>query len=63
MVADSNVRWLKMPQKLLTAVRLELPDLPIELDYRTEMNLRKAYLLAHDWEIKDLDLIRQFLPQ
>ena len=63
MVADTNVRWLKIPQKLLSAVPLELPDLPIDLDYRTEMILRKAYLLANDWQIKDPDLIRQFMPK
>jgi hypothetical protein len=63
MVAGSNVRWLKMPQQLLTAVPLELTDLPIELDYRTEMILRKAYLLANDWEIKAPELIRQFMPK
>jgi hypothetical protein len=63
LVADSGVRWLKIPQKLLTAVALQLDDLPIELDYRTEMILRKAYLLANDWEIKDPELIQQFLPR
>ena len=63
LVADSGLRWLKIPQKLLTAVPLELADLPIELDYRTETILRKAYLLANDWEIKDAELIRQFMPR
>jgi hypothetical protein len=63
LVADSGLRWLKIPQKLLTAVPLELADLPIELDYRTELILRKAYLLANDWEIKDAELIRQFMPR
>jgi len=63
MITDSNVRWLKIPQKLLAAVPLELDDLPTELDYRTEMILRKAYLLAKDWEIKDPELIRQFMPK
>jgi Domain of unknown function (DUF4132) len=63
LVADSGLRWLKIPQKLLTAVPLELADLPIELDYRTELILRKAYLLANDWEIKDAELIQQFMPR
>jgi hypothetical protein len=63
LVADSGLRWLKIPQKLLTAVPLELADLPIELDYRTETILRKAYLLANDWEIKDAELIQQFMPR
>jgi hypothetical protein len=31
-----------------SSVPVELVDLPIELDYRTEMILRKAYLLAND---------------
>src|SRR4029077_2112378 len=61
-VADSGLRWLKIPQKLLTAVPLELADLPIELDYRTETILRKADLLANDWEIKDAELIQEFMP-
>jgi len=53
---------LKIPQKLLTAVPLEVADLPIDLDYRTELILRKAYLLANDWEIEDVELIQQFMP-
>lgn len=63
LVADSGLRWLKIPQKPLAAVPLELADVPIELDYRTELILRKAYLLANDWEIKDADLIQQFMPR
>jgi hypothetical protein len=63
MIADSHVRWLKIPQKLLTAVPPELADLPIDLDYRTEMILRKAYLLANDWKIQDPELIRQLMPK
>lgn len=62
LVADSGLRWLKIPQKLLTAVPLEVADLPIDLDYRTELILRKAYLLANDWEIEDAELIQQFMP-
>jgi hypothetical protein len=61
--APVGLRWLKIPQKLLTAVPLELADLPIDLDYRTELILRKAYLLANDWEIKDTELIQQFMPR
>jgi hypothetical protein len=63
LIADSGLRWLKIPQKLLTAVPLEVADLPIDLDYRTELILRKAYLLANDWEIKDAELIQQFMPR
>ena len=62
LVADSGLRWLKIPQKLLAAVPLELEDVPVELDYRTEMILRKSYLLADDWKIEDPELIRQFMP-
>jgi hypothetical protein len=63
LIADSGLRWLKIPPKLLTAVPLELAELPIELDYRTETILRKAYLLASDWEIEDAELIQQFVPR
>ena len=63
LVTDSGMHWLKIPQKLLAAVPLELNDVPIELDYRTEMILRKAYLLADDWKIEDSELIRQFMPR
>ena len=42
---------------------LELDDVPIELDYRTEMILRRAYMLADDWKIDDPELIRQFMPR
>jgi hypothetical protein len=63
LVSDSGLRWLKIPQKLLPAVPLELADLPIELDYRTETILRKAYLLAEDWKIEDPELVRQFMPK
>ena len=63
LVADSGVRWLKIPQKLLAAVPLELENVPIELDYRTETILRKAYLLADDWKIEDPEVIRQFMAK
>jgi hypothetical protein len=63
LITDSGMRWLKIPQRLLAAVPLELDDVPIEMDYRTEMILRKAYLLADDWKIEDSELIRQFMPK
>jgi hypothetical protein len=63
LVTDSGLRWLGIPQKLLAAVPLELDDVPVELDYRTEMILRKSYLLADDWKIEDPELIRQFMPK
>jgi hypothetical protein len=63
LVTDSGLRWLRIPQKLLASVPLEVDDIPIELDYRTEMIVRKAYLLADDWKIEDPELIRQFMPK
>lgn len=63
LVSDSGLRWLKIPQKLLPAVPQEVADLPLELDFRSETILRKAYLLANDWKIEDAELIRQFMPK
>jgi hypothetical protein len=42
---------------------LDLAAIPIELDYRTEAVLRKAYVLANDWKIDSPDLVRQFMPE
>ncbi len=42
LVTDTGMRWLKIPRKLLDAVSLDLIDVPIELDYRTETILRKV---------------------
>jgi len=56
------MRWLKIPRKLLDAVSLDLIDVPIELDYRTETILRKAYVLADDWKIDSPELVRQLMP-
>ena len=58
---DSGVRHLNIPQKLLDNVGEDFSAFPIELDYRTEMILRKAYVLANDWKIDDPDLIRQLM--
>jgi hypothetical protein len=44
-------------------VVLDLTAVPIDVDYRTEMILRKAYVLADDWKIVDPELMRQFLPK
>jgi hypothetical protein len=63
LVSDSGLRWLTIPQKLLPAVPQELANLPIELDFRTETILRKAYLLVDDWKIEDAELVRQFMPK
>ena len=51
------------PRVLLDAVRLDLAAIPIDLDYRTEMILRKAHLLADDWKIESPDLVRQLMPE
>jgi hypothetical protein len=62
-VTDKLRRWLKIPQKVLAEVDLNLKDLPIDLDYRTELALRKAYVLADDWKITSPELIRQLMPR
>ncbi len=51
LATDSVSRWLKIPQKILDAVPMDLSAVPIELDPRTELILRKAYILADDWKI------------
>ena len=58
----SGVRRLKIPRGLLDAVKLDLSRIPVDLDHRTEMILRKAHVLADDWRIESPDLIRQFMP-
>ena len=63
LMSESKPRWLRIPQKTLNAVQLELQDLPVELDHRTEMILRKAYVLANDWNIDSPDLIKQLMPK
>src|SRR5439155_3010167 len=60
-LTDSGVRQLKIPQRLLESISLDLSECPIELDHRTEMILRKAHLLANDWRIDSPDLIRQLM--
>ncbi len=57
---DSGMRWPKLPQKFLDAVTLDSTETLIELDYRTELVLRKAYVLADDWRIESPELVRQF---
>ena len=63
LVTDTDFRWLRIPTKILDAVSLDLNTIPIEMDYRTEMILRKAYLLADDWKIGSPDLIQQLMPK
>jgi Domain of unknown function (DUF4132) len=63
LVSDKLPRWLKIPQKLLSEVRVSPEDFPIELDYRTELVLRKAYVLADDWRINSDEFVRQLTPE
>ena len=63
LMTDSKPRWLRIPQKVLNAVELGLEDLPLDLDHRTEMILRKAYVLANDWNISSPELIQQLSPR
>ena len=61
LMAEPAPRRLRIPQTLLNAV--ELPDFRLELDHRTEIILRKAYVLADDWNIKSPDLVKQLMPR
>ena len=62
LATDTITRWLKIPQKLLDAVPIDLSAVPIDLDPRTELILRKAHVLADDWKIDSPDLVRQLMP-
>jgi len=44
-------------------VQLDLKVVPIEVDHRTEMILRKAHVLADDWKINSPELVRQLMPE
>jgi len=63
LLADSGFRRLNIPRKILDAVALDFAKIPIDLDYRTETILRKAYVLADDWKIESPDLIQQLMPK
>jgi hypothetical protein len=63
LAADTGMRWLKIPRMALDAVVLDLADVPIELDHRTETILRKAHVLADDWKIDLPELVRQLMPE
>lgn len=52
---------LNIPQGFLNEVKIDLAAFPVDLDHRTEMILRKAYLLANDWEITSEELIKQLM--
>ena len=41
---------------------IDLASVPIDLDPRTELILRKAFILADDWKIDSPELVRQLMP-
>ena len=62
MLSADRPRWLTIPRPLLDAVDLTLNAIPIDLDHRTEMILRKAHVLADDWKIDSDEFARQLSP-
>lgn len=63
LMTEKSARWLRIPQKILAQVELGLDDLLVDLDYRTETVLRKAYVLAEDGKIDSPELIRQLMGE
>lgn len=63
LMTESAPRRLRIPQKVLNEVELGLQDFPLDLDYRTEMILRQAYVLANDWNIDSPELVKQLMPK
>jgi hypothetical protein len=63
LMTEKEFRWLRIPRRILDEVPLDFKTIPIELDYRTETILRKAYVLAEDWKIDSPELITQFMPK
>jgi hypothetical protein len=63
MVSGSTFRLLNIPRKVLDGAPLDFAAIPTEMDYRSEMILRKAYILADDWKIDSPDLIKQLMPR
>jgi hypothetical protein len=62
-VTDPESPWLNIPAADLKNVQLDLKVVPIEVDHRTEMILRKAHVLADDWKINSPELVRQLMPE
>jgi hypothetical protein len=60
-MTDKGARQISIPQKLLEAVPVDFSASLIDLDHRTEMILRKAHVLANDWNIDSPELIRQLM--
>ena len=44
-------------------MELALQDVPLDLDHRSEMILRRAYVLASDWKIDSPELVEQLMPR
>jgi hypothetical protein len=63
LVAETGIRRLTIPREVLDAVDLDFSAIPIDLDYRTESILRRAYVLADDWKINSPDLVQQLMPK
>ena len=63
LMTETSPRRLRIPQKVLNAVELKLEGFPLDLDHRTEMILRKAYVLANDWNIDSPPLVQQLMPK
>jgi Domain of unknown function (DUF4132) len=62
LVTENGFRWLRIPRKVLDAVPLDFAAIPLDLDYRTETILRKAHILADDWNIDSPEVITQLMP-
>ena len=60
-MTDHAALPITIPQELLEAAPIDFSALPIDIDYRTEMILRKAHVLANDWNIQSPDLIQQLM--
>jgi hypothetical protein len=62
-ITNPESPWLNIPRTDLKNVQLDLNAIPIELDHRTELILRKAHVLADDWKINSPELVRQLMPE
>ena len=63
LMTEKEFRWLRIPRRILDEVPLDFKTILIELDYRTETILRKAYVLADDWRIDSPELITRLMPK
>jgi hypothetical protein len=60
---NKNKRLILALRGVLVVVPRSSRLIPVDLDYWTEMILRKAHVLADDWRIESPDLIRQLMPE